>query len=125
MLPKGESLESVLGRVKSQVKTILQPSNFFEDLGLSYWGPFDGHDPEELEDILRLAKLYEKPLLLPVSTKKGKGYPAAEKDPAPISWDFPLRCGRSRGETEWSAAAAEVAEAMAESDPGGSASPLP
>jgi 1-deoxy-D-xylulose-5-phosphate synthase len=118
MLPKGESLESVLGRVKSQVKTILQPSNFFEDLGLSYWGPFDGHDPEELEDILRLAKLYEKPLLLHVITKKGKGYPAAEKDPARFHGISPSAAGGSRGETSWSAAAAEVAEAMAESDPG-------
>lgn len=117
MLPKGESLEGVLGRVKSQIKTILQPSNFFEDVGLSYWGPFDGHDPEELEDILRLAKLYEKPLLLHVITKKGKGYPLAEREPARFHGISPAGGSGGKGETSWSAAAAEAAEALAESDP--------
>jgi 1-deoxy-D-xylulose-5-phosphate synthase len=117
LLPKGESLEGVLGKIKSQLKTILQPSNFFENLGLSYWGPFDGHDPEELEDIFRLAKLYEKPLLLHVITKKGKGYSPAEKDPARFHGVSPSTLEGKKEEVSWSAAAAEVAEAMAESDP--------
>ncbi len=81
-LPKGEELEEILGKFKSHVKTFFQPSNIFEELGLSYWGPFDGHHVKELETLFHLAREYDRPLLLHVITKKGKGYAPAEDNPA-------------------------------------------
>jgi len=80
-LPKGESIEKTLSRLKQSLKHLLQPENMFEELGISYWGPFDGHNLQEMEDIFRLAGSYDKPLLLHVVTQKGKGLAEAEKDP--------------------------------------------
>jgi 1-deoxy-D-xylulose-5-phosphate synthase len=78
---RGESLEELLSRSKTRVKTLLQPNNIFEGLGISYWGPFDGHDLDELAEILGLSRFYGNPLLIHLRTKKGKGYPPAEADP--------------------------------------------
>lgn len=80
-LPKGESIEKTLSRLKQSLKHLLQPENMFEELGISYWGPFDGHDLEEMEDIFRLAGSYDKSLLVHVVTQKGKGLAEAENDP--------------------------------------------
>lgn len=80
-LPGGEGLEDFLGRVKDHVKTFLQPSNFFEELDISYWGPFDGHDLEEVEAILSLARRYDGPVLIHFLTEKGRGYSPAEANP--------------------------------------------
>ena len=54
---------------------------FFEDIGFIYLGPVDGHNIEELENILRLSKQLDKPVLVHVLTKKGKGYKIAEENP--------------------------------------------
>lgn len=53
----------------------------FEDMGFIYLGPVDGHDIEALDEVLRTAKSYKSPVLVHVSTIKGKGYPPAEKNP--------------------------------------------
>lgn len=53
----------------------------FEDMGFIYLGPVDGHDIEALDEVLRTAKSYKAPVLVHVSTIKGKGYPPAEKNP--------------------------------------------
>ncbi|MGN1036706.1 MAG: 1-deoxy-D-xylulose-5-phosphate synthase N-terminal domain-containing protein, partial [Ruminococcus sp.] len=53
----------------------------FEDMGFIYLGPVDGHDIEALDEVLRTAKSYKAPVLVHVSTVKGKGYPPAEKNP--------------------------------------------
>ena len=50
-------------------------------MGFLYYGPIDGHDIEKLIDVLRLAQKLNQPVLVHVITKKGKGYPFAEKDP--------------------------------------------
>ena len=78
---RGESIENLLSRSKTRVKSLLQPSNIFEGLGISYWGPFDGHDLDELSEILGLSRFYGQPLLVHLRTKKGKGYEPAETDP--------------------------------------------
>ncbi len=116
--PKGEGLEEILGRFKSHVKTLLQPTNLFEELDLSYWGPFDGHDVEELEGIFNLAMQYHRPLLLHVITKKGKGYVPAEDNPAKYHGvGKPKKQGSSSNLRSWSAAATASLVEMAEKDP--------
>ena len=115
--PKGEGLEEILGRFKSHVKTLLQPTNLFEELDLSYWGPFDGHDVEELEGIFNLAMQYHRPLLLHVITKKGKGYVPAEDNPAKYHGvGKPKKEGPSSPLRSWSAAASAALEDMAARD---------
>ena len=54
---------------------------YFEDIGFTYLGPVDGHDIEKLESILTLSKQLDKPVLIHVITKKGKGYKIAEENP--------------------------------------------
>jgi 1-deoxy-D-xylulose-5-phosphate synthase len=55
-------------------------ASFFDSLGLSYMGPFDGHDVEALEDALHRARAYEGPVVVHVHTTKGRGYGPAERD---------------------------------------------
>jgi len=80
-LPRGEDLIGAISRFKRSVKHLLLPTSFFEEMGLSYWGPFDGHDVEELERAFEAAKLYPRSLLIHVKTCKGKGCERAEVDP--------------------------------------------
>ena len=70
-------------KFKNRVKYFVLPNVLFEELGYTYAGPFDGHDIGELVKILEHAKKYvtDKPMLIHVMTKKGKGYAPAEKDP--------------------------------------------
>ena len=68
--------------VKSALKKSLLPdSTFFENMGFSYLGPADGHDVEQLENLLAEAKEINGPVLLHVETVKGKGYEPAEREP--------------------------------------------
>lgn len=72
-LKRGDALEDTLKKIKSKLKSLLLPTNIFEELGISYWGPFDGHNIEEMEEVFRLARHYKEPVLIHVLTKKGKG----------------------------------------------------
>ncbi len=77
----GDRLQREVERVMDTVKYYLLPGNFFEDLGLKYFGPFDGHDVEGLVKFMRDVKRHTGPAILHVLTEKGKGYDAAEADP--------------------------------------------
>ena len=77
----GESTAKVLDKAKSALKYIMVPGIIFEELGFKYLGPIDGHDIEELSDVLSRAKQTKGPVLVHVCTKKGKGYAFAEKNP--------------------------------------------
>ncbi len=68
-------------RLKEWLKARILPSNVFSELGLYYLGPVDGHNIIQLENAIRLARDLEKPVLLHVKTKKGKGCPYAEAHP--------------------------------------------
>ncbi|MGE4353508.1 MAG: 1-deoxy-D-xylulose-5-phosphate synthase [Oscillospiraceae bacterium] len=68
--------------IKEGIKHFLLPSNTFSEMGFYYLGPVDGHDFRQLESALTMAKEMRCPVLLHVITKKGKGYPLAEADPA-------------------------------------------
>ena len=76
----GPPLYDTLHRVKKGIKDVLQPQVMFEDLGLKYVGPIDGHDERLLEHALRRARDFGGPVLLHVITKKGFGYPEAEQN---------------------------------------------
>lgn len=81
----GRPMVKVLKTSKDTVKNAVYRDNgnttIFEDLGFIYLGPVDGHNLEELEEVLQTAKNYHKPVVVHVNTVKGKGYAPAEKNP--------------------------------------------
>jgi 1-deoxy-D-xylulose-5-phosphate synthase len=66
--------------IKKGIKDILQPQAMFEDLGLKYVGPIDGHDEAAVEHALRKAKAFGGPVIVHCMTRKGYGYAPAEND---------------------------------------------
>lgn len=77
----GSPVSSVLVKSKSLLKQALYNSTLFEDMGFAYYGPYDGHDLEQMITVLQSAKNIDRPLLLHMITAKGKGYSFAEKNP--------------------------------------------
>ena len=77
----GEKLINSLRRIKRFIKYAVTPNQFFEQLGITYLGPVDGHDISEMEKMFVRALQLEEPVLVHVITKKGKGYKYAEKNP--------------------------------------------
>lgn len=78
----GGPMERALHGVKKGIKDVIAPQGLFEDLGLKYIGPVDGHDPVALESALRRAKSFGGPVLVHVLTQKGRGYEPARADEA-------------------------------------------
>src|SRR5690625_4847288 len=76
----GARLRDVADRVKDSLKYLVVEGIFFEELGIKYIGPVDGHDFEDLEQAIESAKDYKGPVIVHVITKKGKGYHPAEDD---------------------------------------------
>ena len=68
--------------MKRGVKDIVAPQGLFEDLGLKYLGPVDGHDIEALEHVLHRAAEFDGPVIVHAITQKGRGYGPAEQDEA-------------------------------------------
>lgn len=80
--PAGYALYKASSRLKNRLKRFLLPSTLFENMGLTYLGPVDGHDLTGLISLLRTAKDMNEPVLIHVVTQKGRGYKPAEDDPA-------------------------------------------
>jgi 1-deoxy-D-xylulose-5-phosphate synthase len=78
----GSAMYETLHGMKKGLKDIVAPQGMFEDLGLKYLGPVDGHDEEALESALRKARAFGGPVLVHVITQKGRGYPPARQDEA-------------------------------------------
>jgi len=76
----GDFAYSSLQSVKAAVRELVEPTVFFEALGVRYTGPIDGHDIAGLEDALRNAAAYDGPIVVHVVTQKGRGYTPAEVD---------------------------------------------
>jgi 1-deoxy-D-xylulose-5-phosphate synthase len=76
----GPPVYGTLHGIKKGLKDVLQPQVLFEDLGLKYLGPIDGHDEAMVEQALSRAKEYGSPVLVHVITRKGFGYPLAEQN---------------------------------------------
>jgi len=81
-LPKiGDDIYQFAKRSKESFKTFITPGMLFEAFNFEYFGPINGHNMNHLIDILNNIKCLNEPVLLHVTTKKGKGYPPAEKNP--------------------------------------------
>ena len=81
-LPKiGDDIYQIAKRSEESFKTFVTPGMLFEAFDFDYFGPIDGHNLDHLIDILSNIKDPKDPVLLHVTTKKGKGYPPAEKNP--------------------------------------------
>jgi 1-deoxy-D-xylulose-5-phosphate synthase len=78
----GRPVYGALHGMKKGVKDVLAPQGLFEDLGLKYIGPVDGHDVLALERALARAKRYDGPVIVHAITEKGRGYAPAEEDEA-------------------------------------------
>jgi len=76
----GGYLERGVGGAKAAIREMFEPPVFFEQLGVNYLGPYDGHDIASVEEALRSAKDLEGPVVVHVLTKKGLGYAPAEED---------------------------------------------
>ncbi|MEW1640230.1 1-deoxy-D-xylulose-5-phosphate synthase [Streptomyces sp. NPDC093801] len=78
----GKPLFETLHGAKKGLKDFIAPQGMFEDLGLKYIGPIDGHDIEALESALQRAKRFSGPVIVHCLTQKGRGYTHAEQDEA-------------------------------------------
>ena len=78
----GDKIVRHLRRTKNSIKQLFVPGMFFEDMGIKYLGPVNGHDIRALERAFQEAKRVRGPVLLHVLTRKGKGYWPAEENPA-------------------------------------------
>ncbi len=89
-------------KIKGTVKYLFAQGVFFEQLGYKYYGPVDGHNFEELNKALIVAKKIKGPVLLHVSTQKGKGYSFAEESPDRFHGiaPFEIETGETLGASE-------------------------
>ncbi|MCQ2506448.1 MAG: 1-deoxy-D-xylulose-5-phosphate synthase [Lachnospiraceae bacterium] len=81
-IPGGIRLINGLKRFKDSVKSLFVPGMFFEDIGLTYVGPIDGHDVSSMLRALKYAGRMKKAVLLHVITEKGRGYKFSEENPS-------------------------------------------
>jgi 1-deoxy-D-xylulose-5-phosphate synthase len=85
----GELAYSSIQGMKAAIRELVEPTVFFEALGVRYTGPIDGHDIAGLEDALRNAAAYDGPIVVHVLTQKGRGYSFAEDDDEKCLHDAP------------------------------------
>ena len=78
----GEGLVDKISRTKNSIKQLIIPGMLFENMGITYLGPVDGHDIPEMTKIFKEAKKMDHAVLVHVLTKKGKGYKPAEENPS-------------------------------------------
>lgn len=78
----GEQMVSHIRKTKNSIKQLLVPGMLFEDMGVTYLGPVDGHDVKKLYKTFQEAKKIDHAVLVHVLTEKGKGYEPAEKMPS-------------------------------------------
>ena len=79
---RGDRIVSQIRRTKSGIKQLFVPGMFFEEMGITYLGPVDGHDVKSLVKVLNEARRVDHAVLVHVITKKGKGFPPAEENPS-------------------------------------------
>lgn len=100
-IPKvGKGMINSINRVKSSVKQLMVPGMFFEDMGIKYYGPIDGHDIKEMSKIIKKAQQVNGPVLIHVITKKGKGYEEAERNPDKFHAVAPYNSGKGKSSSK-------------------------
>lgn len=78
----GDSFRSMAHKSKRFLKNILLRKKLFENMGLEYLGPVDGHDIKDVITVLEYAKSLNRPVIIHLITQKGKGYAPSENDPS-------------------------------------------
>ena len=78
----GDNVVSGIRRAKNSIKQLVIPGMFFEDMGITYLGPVDGHNVKAMIKVLKEAKRVNGPVLIHAITQKGKGFVPAERHPA-------------------------------------------
>ena len=81
-IPGGKIIYRFTRKIKDRIRRALIPTTIFENMGMTYMGPVDGHDVNNLIFLLRAAKDLNRPVLLHVMTQKGHGYVPAERSPS-------------------------------------------
>lgn len=91
-----------IGKTKTMIKNLVIPKMYFENIGFTYLGPVDGHNIEDLEDIIRSAENLNGPVLIHALTIKGKGYFPAEKEPNKYhaTSSFDIKVGKKEKKTD-------------------------
>ena len=115
-VPSGGRVRTLLRRFKAGAKALVNPVMLFEDLGLTYLGPVDGHDIHAMEETLKRAQSLGAPVVVHVLTRKGKGYEPAETDPTKYHGVPPARTGSNHTTTYSEAFATHLATLMEEDD---------
>ena len=97
----GNRLVERLKNTKNSIKQLLVPGMLFENMGLTYLGPVDGHNLHALEQVIHEAKRIDHAVLVHVVTKKGKGYVPAEQNPSVFHGvgPFDIATGKSKKES--------------------------
>lgn len=100
----GEQLIDKISRTKNGIKQLLIPGMLFENMGITYLGPVDGHNVKSLSRAFREAKKLDHTVLVHVITKKGKGYAPAEKNPSKFHGvdPFDILTGQSKNKKKHS-----------------------
>ncbi len=97
-----------ISKAKQSLKSLVVPGMYFEDMGITYLGPIDGHNVQDLVKAIRDAKRINKAVLIHVCTKKGTGYAPAEKNPSRfhgtppfnVETGLPLKSGKKSTYTD-------------------------
>lgn len=116
----GKALASSLSRIKDSIKQLVVPSMLFEDMGIKYLGPIDGHNIQEMNEVFKKAKEIKGPVIIHTITQKGRGYELAEKSPSKFHGitPFDLESGEplSSSKNNYSTAFGNALEAIAKKD---------
>ena len=98
-LPGGNAVYRFSSRLKNRVQRMVLPATVFENMGLTYLGPADGHDLPGLISLLQSARDLKEPVVVHVVTRKGYGYRFAEEDPAKFHGigKFDMQTGKKLG----------------------------
>lgn len=88
----GKGMAKYLEKIKNGIKQMVVPGMFFEEMGIKYLGPIDGHNIKDLTEVLSKAKNINEPVIIHVITKKGKGYEFAENNPGKFHGIGPFHC---------------------------------
>ena len=120
-IPGGKAVYRITKKLKDRIKRFLLPTTIFENMGIQYLGPVNGHDLPGLISLLQTARDRKAPVLVHVVTKKGCGYAPAESEPARFHGigKFDPATGSSLGgkKVTFSETFGKTLEALAEEDP--------
>ncbi|MCF7801058.1 MAG: 1-deoxy-D-xylulose-5-phosphate synthase [Candidatus Marinimicrobia bacterium] len=100
-LPAGsQTIRTGLRKLEESMKNLIVPGVLFDEMGLRYFGPVNGHDIEDLIETLQNIKTIQTPVILHILTKKGKGLDKAEADPVHFHGVSPEKKGTAKAVVE-------------------------